>query len=145
VLKKAHLWIGIIGMALFLSSGQYFLIALNGLQDIEDTPRLLLRTSHVYFFFSCFINILFGLYYVQPPKIRWYTLYNQSLIFFSPIFILYGFVFEAVDNPGIDRYVGSIGVILCFAWLLNICIGKLFKFVKFSKSSKKDALTRASS
>jgi hypothetical protein len=135
MLKKTHLWIGILGMLLFILSGQYFKIELNGLQDFENTPRLLLRTSHVYFFFACFINIIFGLYYVQPSKLKWYTLYNHSFILLSPVLILYGFVFESFVNPGIDRKFGTMGVIFCFIWLFNICLGKVFRLIKFNKTS----------
>ena len=145
MLKKAHLWVGIIGMILFLLSGQYFRLVLDGLQGLEDAPRLLLRTSHVYFFFACFINILFGMYYVEPSRIRSYTLYNQSLILFSPLLIGYGFLCESFQNAGIDRNIGSLGVILLFVWLLNICIGKSYHFVKNINTSKKGAVNRTSS
>jgi len=145
MLKKAHLWVGIIGMILFLLSGQYFFLVLGGLQGLDDTPRLLLRTSHVYFFFASFTNILFGIYYVEPSKTGWHTICNQSLILLSPLLIGYGFLCESLQNTGIDRNIGSIGVILVFVWLLNICIGKSYHLVKNIKSSKKDAVSRTSS
>ena len=145
MLKKAHLWVGIIGMILFLLSGQYFFLVLGGLQGLDDTPRLLLRTSHVYFFFASFINVLFGMYYVEPRKIGWHTIYNQSLILLSPVLIGYGFLYESFGNTGIDRNIGSLGVILLFVWLLNICIGKSYHFVKNINTSKKGAVNRTSS
>ena len=128
LLKKIHLWVGIVGILLFLLSGQYFQHALDGLQNLQDTHRLLLRTSHVYFFFSSFINLLFGLFFDQSKKIRWYTIINQSLIIFSPFLIGYGFVFETSGDSGIERELGSWGVIILFIWLLNTCVGKLVQF-----------------
>lgn len=61
-------------------------------------PRLLLRTSHIYLFLTGVINLVFGLYYTPPEKIRWYAIYNQSLIMLAPFFVLYGFVFETLGN-----------------------------------------------
>jgi hypothetical protein len=51
-----------------LLSGQYFALRMNGLQDLADATKLLLRSSYVYFFFGCFINIVFGFYYMPSKK-----------------------------------------------------------------------------
>jgi hypothetical protein len=135
MIKKIHLWIGILGIVLFLLSGQYFKLALDALQGMEDAPRLLLRTSHIYLFLASIINFIFGLYYIQPQKVKWYTLYNQLFIMLSPILIAYGFVFETLNNEGINRTVGSLGIFLIFAWFGNIIIGKVYQVVKFNKTS----------
>lgn len=136
MIKKIHLWIGIVGMVLFLASGQYFQHSLSSLQDMSDTPRLLLRTSHVYFFFASIINIIFGMYYSPPRAARWYSMANQLLVMLSPVLIGYGFVFEAHNNAGIEREVGSIGVIVLFVWLLNTLVLKLIEFLKDRKAGR---------
>lgn len=130
MLKKAHLWIGVVGVFLFILSGQYFQHFLNGLQDLQDGPRLLLRTSHAYFFFASMINLVFGLYYSPPANIKWYTVANQALIMASPFLIAYGFIFEAHNNPGIEREVGSLGVIALFVWLVNRVFGTVYLSIK---------------
>ncbi len=130
LINKVHLWLGVVGMVLFLLSGQYFAQAMNGLQDLDDTPRLLLRTSHAYFFFACFINIVFGLYYKAPAKLAWYVLYNQSLVMLSPLLLAYGFVFESFSNSGIERDIGTLGVVCLFVWLLNTLLGHLIAWIK---------------
>src|SRR5690606_28156928 len=124
MLKKLHLWIGIIGFIVFVLSGQYFQHALGGLKELDDVPRLLLRTSHIYLFLTSVINLVFGLYYTPPEKIRWYTVVNQSLILLAPFFVMYGFVFETLGNEGIDRPTGSLGFFMILAWMGNIGIGK---------------------
>jgi hypothetical protein len=131
MIKSIQLWVGIIGMVLFLLSGQYFALMMNGLQDLADAPRLLLRSSHVYFFFGCFINIIFGLYYVEPKRLRWYFNANQSLIIASPFLLAYGFMFESLNAPDIDRAIGIQGAIILFAWLVTTAIGKLI--VRFKR------------
>lgn len=136
MIRKIHLWIGVIGLILFLLSGQYFKHALGGLQGLENTPRLLLRTSHVYLFLTSIINLVFGLYYVQPEKIRWFTIYNQSLIMLAPFFVGYSFVFETITNTGINRPFTLIGMVLILAWVGNIIIGKLYSFFKCKQALK---------
>ena len=113
LVRRLHLAVGTVGMLLFLLSGQYFQHALHGLQDLEDVPRLLLRSSHVYFFFACFVNVLFGLYFSMPSVARRYALVNQ------PLLIGYGFLFESMGQHGIDRPVASLGVVALFVWLCN--------------------------
>lgn len=133
MIKKLHLYIGIIGFIAFILSGQYFQHMLGGLKELDDAPRLLLRTSHIYLFLTSVINIVFGLYYTPPEKIRWYTIYNQSLIMLAPFFILYGFVFETLGNEGIDRPIGSLGLFLVLFWLGNIVIGTVYRWIKTRK------------
>ena len=137
MIRQAHLWVGIIGMVLFVLSGQYFYFALDGLAGFENTPRLLLRTSHIYLFFAAFINLVFGLYYLQPPQVRWYTVANQSLLMLSPVLIGYGFVFEAFDNPGIERPVSTIGIYLPLAWLIHSAIGYCYRRITQAKPDRK--------
>ncbi|MEH6549016.1 MAG: hypothetical protein V7711_16755 [Pseudomonadales bacterium] len=133
MLKQTHLCIGLVGLALFLLSGQYFALQMGGLQDLEDTPRLLLRTSHVYLFFSSMINITLGLYFVQSLRLKWYTVLNHCLVLVSPVLLVYSLVFEAFNNTGIERELGKLGVIVLFAWILNVFLGKALGFllVKF--------------
>ena len=134
MIRKIHLWVGISGFILFLLSGQYFKLALAGLQGLENTPRLLLRTSHIYLFLTSIINLVFGLHYVPPQKVRWYTIYNQALIMLAPLFIGYSFIFETITNSGIERNYTVIGMLLILAWLGNTAIGKIFSFFKFNKA-----------
>jgi hypothetical protein len=61
------------------------------------------------------------------------TIINHALVIISPFLILYGFIFETINNPGIERDVGSLGVLLLFVWLINVGIGKVVGAHKFSK------------
>lgn len=136
MIKKVHFWVGVTGLVAFILSGQYFQHALDGLQGLEDTPRLLLRSSHIYLFFASMLNLLLGLYYVEPTKVGWATIYNQSFILLAPFLIGYGFVFETLTNEGIDRTVGSTGVIFVFVWVANIVIGRIYSTLKSNKALK---------
>lgn len=129
-LKQLHLWIGVIGFVAFMLSGQYFQHALGGLKELEDAPRLLLRTSHIYLFLTSVINLVFGLYYTPPQQIRWYTIYNQSLIMLAPFVVGYSFVTETLTNPGIDRLYTLIAMVMILAWIANIAIGRAYIWLK---------------
>ena len=121
---------------MFVLSGLYFKLVLDGLQGMENTPRLLLRTSHLYLFLTSVINFVLGLYYVQPKDMKWFTIYNQSLIMLSPFLIGYGFIFETMTNEGIDRVVGSLGLFAIFAWLVNILIARIYRLFKAGRALK---------
>ena len=127
-LKQLHLWIGIIGLIAFVLSGQYFKHMLGGLKELDDAPRLLLRTSHVYLFLTSVINLVFGLYYAPPAKIRWYTIYNQSLIMLAPFVVGYSFVTETLTNTGIDRPWTLLAMVLILAWIGNIGMGAAYRW-----------------
>jgi hypothetical protein len=129
MLKKIHLGIGITGLVIFIATGQYFKLYLHGLQDLDNSYRLLLRSAHVYLFFASFINLLFGLYYPEPPGIKWTTIINQGLVMLSPILLFYSFVFEVVGNTGIDRKAGALGVVLIFIWLVNSLTGRAWTII----------------
>jgi len=124
-LKKLHLWFGVFGVGAFLLSGQYFLHALNGLQDVADTPRLLLRTSHIYLFLASVINIVLGLFYQAPLRLRRLATANQLLMILSPLLISYGFIYETAGSTGIDRSIGSMGIIIIFVWLAVLILVRL--------------------
>ena len=126
MLKRVHFWVGIVGLVLFVLSGQYFQHSLNALQDLEDVPRLLLRTSHVYFFFACAINVTLGLYYPDDRRATWYESANQLLILLVPFLLAYGFVYEAHGNPGIERNVSFLANVLAFVWVVNAVLISLF-------------------
>lgn len=130
IIKKLHLSVGIVCMVFFLLTGQYFANMLNGLQDLENTQRLLYRTTHAYLFFAAFINIIFGLYYPAEKKLHWAAIGNQCLVLLSPLLITYSFFYETIGQSSIDRKVGALGVVLMFVWLFNICLGKLILLIK---------------
>jgi len=125
MLKKLHLYVGIIFLIIFLLTGLYLKHFLHGMP--EDAPRLLLRSGHVYLFFAAFINILFGLYWPEPEKIKWTTIANQSLVLVAPILLTYSFIFEAALTYDINRRAGAIGAVLIFIWLVTTGIGAAWK------------------
>lgn len=130
MLKKLHLSIGLLGLLGFIVSGQYFHHVLDGLQALEDGPRLLLRSSHIYLFLTSAINVSLGLFLVQENKPHWFVVLNHSLLLLSPFLVGYGLVFETLGNAGIDRPVGSLGLFAVFIWLFNVVLGKLIVFFK---------------
>ena len=84
----------------------------------------MLRSGHMDLFFAAFINIMFGLYWPEPEKLKWPTIANQSLVLASPVLLTYSFIVEAVLHNDIQRGLGVLGVTLIFFWLVNTFIGR---------------------
>jgi hypothetical protein len=71
-----------------------------------------------------------GLYRVPGASLHSYDNYNALLLLAAPILIGYGFLFETLGNPGIDREIGTVGVIMVFAWLLSLPIGLVYNRIR---------------
>ena len=127
---RLHLIVGLSGVALFLLSGRHFLHGPDGLQGVDDTPRLLLRTSHIYFFMASLVSVVLGLYYRPKTPLPLAIVLNQFLVIASPFLLAYGFVFEAHDNLGIEQPVSALGIIVLFVWLVNNLLGRLVQWYK---------------
>jgi hypothetical protein len=63
---------------------------------------------------------------VQPPQVKWYVVCHQALLMLAPVLIANGFIFETITNTGIDRAVGSLGIIIIFVWLIIKIAEKIF-------------------
>jgi hypothetical protein len=66
-LRAIHLIAGLFGFAIFLASGQYMHFAYDHLRGMEQTPRLLFRSAHIYLLFCALLNIMLGLYASAIP------------------------------------------------------------------------------
>ena len=119
-LKPLHLAAGIAGIVVFVLTGQYMAIFLNGLAGMPDGPRLLYRTSHLYLMWSSLVNLLVGFYFV-PATTRGASIAQGAssimLLLGLPLLLL-GFALEP-KMAGIDRpfcswanYLGIAGVVV---------------------------------
>ena len=62
-LKLLNFIFGFVGIILFLIQGQYMDINYNHLKGMEDGPRMLFRSAHIYFLLASIINLCIGIYW----------------------------------------------------------------------------------
>ena len=133
MLKKLHLYIGTIGLIIFLLTGLYLKHFLHSMP--ADAPRLLLRSAHIYLFFASLTNVLLGLYYPLAEKSSWRVMLHHSMVLISPVLLTYSFIFESALNYRIERHVGAAGVLLIFIWFGIEMIGEVWAKIKNKKAN----------
>ena len=70
LIRHAHLYIGLVGIAAFLATGLYMDRAHGHLRGYDDTVRMLYRSTHIYVLLSALINTMTGLY-LRPAGTTW--------------------------------------------------------------------------
>ncbi len=96
ILKKIHLFGGILMVIIFILTGQYMHHKYNHLQDMDLMNRALFRAGHLYILLFGLINASLGAYYriSQNKFIRRIQLFGSLLIIASSILIIYSFFTE---------------------------------------------------
>ncbi|VAX35757.1 hypothetical protein MNBD_UNCLBAC01-214 [hydrothermal vent metagenome] len=95
-MKKIHFIIGVLGLGVFLFTGQYMHHVHNHLQGMEDGPRMLFRASHIYILLSSLVNLSLGVYLVFPDKgiRKYFQLFISLSAIVAPFLIILGFFSE---------------------------------------------------
>lgn len=96
MLRKIHLYAGMLGLVVFALQGQYMDLVHEHLANMADAPRMLYRSSHIYFLLVSVINVVLGVYLkvgdqVVKPAIQ---LLVSGVVLLSPIALLAGFFLE---------------------------------------------------
>ncbi len=131
IIKRIHFWAGVIGIIVFLLTGQYMFHALSILQGMEDGPRMLYRSAHIYFLLASIINLLIGVY-LDPkslPHTRWLQFIISLLILVAPVFILIGFFIEP-SLQDLARPYSKPGLYALFLAIVLVVIAKLKLLLK---------------
>ena len=106
-LRWFHLLIGIIGVIVFLNTGQYMDKELNHLRGMELGPRALYRSAHIYILFASLMHLLLGAYLQQATGIiRNMLQYAASLMIVIALgLFIYSFYTETnlqlIERPNI--------------------------------------------
>jgi hypothetical protein len=103
-MRRSHLIVGLLGVAAFLASGQYMDLAYNHLRGLDNTTRMLFRSTHIYLLFAALLNMALGLYVVAvPPGWRcWLQRGGSFLVFVAPFLLAVAFLTEPWLS-GLDR------------------------------------------
>lgn len=119
-LRRVHLLVGALAGAAFLGTGLYMHFALGHLSGLEDFPRALYRSGHIYLLFAALLNLTLGAYVVdaRSPARRNMQLAGSALLLASPVLFLYGFMVEtplaSIDRPWTfwSIIAAAVGVVL---------------------------------
>jgi hypothetical protein len=118
-MRRLHLATGLLGLAAFLASGQYMGRAHDHLRGLDDTTRLLFRSTHIYLLFAALLNLALGLYLV-PPRGRWRPWLQRAgsvLVLAAPWLLGVGFLTEPWLT-GLERPYSRPAIYGCLAGML---------------------------
>jgi hypothetical protein len=95
-MRALHLFTGVASLAAFLASGLYMRWLHASGAALDETVRMLLRSTHIYLLFAALLNLTLGLY-LPPPPAAWrrrVRLAGSLLILAAPPLIGVGFMTE---------------------------------------------------
>ena len=103
-MQRLHLIMGLIGIAAFLTSGLYMHFGHNHLRGLDDTTRLLFRSTHIYLLLASLVNLALGMYVAQPVAgwRCWIRRTGSVLVLAEPVLFALGFAVEPWLT-GLDR------------------------------------------
>jgi hypothetical protein len=94
--KRLHLIVGMATVAAFLATGLYMHFALGHLSELEDFPRALYRSGHIYLLYAGLLNLAIGTYLTAARSQMRRNLQGvgSGLLLVTPVLFLYGFAME---------------------------------------------------
>jgi hypothetical protein len=94
-MRLLHLVVGIAGVVGFVLTGQYMDRVHDHLRGMDDTTRLLFRSTHLYLLFVSLINVGLGLY-LRPRGgwRRWMQSLGSLVLLAAPFVAVAGFCTE---------------------------------------------------
>lgn len=123
-LSRLHLIVGTAGGVAFLVTGLYMHFALAHLSGLEDTPRALYRSGHIYLLFGALLNLAAGTHVAaaRSPWQRNVQWLGSSLLLLSPAVFLYGF---AAETPlgAVERTWTQLGIFSATAGVVLHVLG----------------------
>jgi hypothetical protein len=103
-MPRLHLIVGLVSILAFLASGQYMDLRYDHLHDMDNTTRMLFRSTHIYLLFAALLNTALGMYIVDaaPGWRRWLQRAGSVLILIAPPLLVTAFLIEPWLT-GLDR------------------------------------------
>lgn len=130
MLRKLHLTIGLIGVLVFLLTGQYMHWAQEHLHGMPDGPRLVFRSSHIYLLFASLLNVALGCYLQRlsgsvAKGAQWA---GSTAVLLGPLMLSWSFFFERY-NVALSRPVGRLAIYLALGGMvLHLLVSLLVSF-----------------
>lgn len=129
-MKRFHLIFGLVVVIVFLLTGQYMDRFHNHLQGMNDGPRLLYRTRHIFILLSGLIHLGLGSYfqYRLHPWLRILQILGSAFITIASILFMIAFFYE----PKLDRLYAPLS--LC--GMILIAVGTLLHLLSGVKEAR---------
>lgn len=100
-MKRFHQILGISVVIAFLLTGQYMNVYHDHLRGMQDGPRMLYRTRHIYILLAGLLNLGIGSYFSWRSQ-NWrraFQILGSTLIVLAPLLFLAAFFYE----PGLPN------------------------------------------
>ena len=125
-MRRIHLWIGLVGVVVFILTGQYMDRRLDHLAGMADLPRMLYRSAHIYLLLGSLMNLVLGLYLVEAPGgwRRRVGRLGSVLIAIAPVLFLMAFAREALRND-FNRIFAGPGIYGCALGAVLLAVSRL--------------------
>ncbi len=132
-LRTIHLFLGLVGLAAFVLSGQYMHHFLGHLKGMPDGPRLMYRSAHIYFLWACLLNLSLGshLAIASRRRSRQFQVLASALLMLAPFLIGLSFLTES-GNPDLFRPLARYGIFSAVAGCM------IHVFVAFSARRQRE-------
>jgi hypothetical protein len=120
-MKRFHLVFGVVVVIVFLITGQY--MEFQHVSEMDDGPRVLYRSRHIYLLLAGLVNLGLGLYVSYHPRgwRRTMQMIGSALIILAPPLLLAGFITEP-DRGAARTMIAAFGI---FA----VALGMLFHLI----------------
>lgn len=127
LIKTLHFWIGLVGIFVFILTGQYMDHEYIHLGGMPDGPRMLFRLGHIYFLLASVINLVLGVYWLRATRkvSRLIQTLISVIVLLSVFLLLVGFFTEPhMDN--LLRPYSRLGLYGIFGAAILLVLQKVF-------------------
>ena len=111
-MRKLHLIVGLVGVAVFLGTGLYMRAHFPTLYGGNEALRYMYRANHVYLLLASLVNIALGAYLASADS-GWRASLGKAgslLAMLSPVLLCYAFFAEAPRGSP-ERIVTTLGIV----------------------------------
>jgi hypothetical protein len=124
-MRRLHLIVGLVALVAFLASGQYMALGYDHLQGLDDTTRMLFRSTHIYLLFAALLNLALGLYLTvgSPGWRRGLQWIGSVLVLLAPPLLAIGFLTEPWLS-GLERPYSRWAIYGSLAGLVLLLVSK---------------------
>lgn len=126
--RYCHLFIGGLGLALFILQGQYMGRVL-GVTDLPDAARMMYRSAHIYLLLASVANIVAGYFMTPTTLVRPLQRLIGIVLLLSPFLFIWSF-FTEVTGASLDRPVASMGLYLLFGSATLLLLDEVYRMIR---------------
>ena len=125
-LPRVHLAVGIAGVLLFLGSGAWMHFRYDHLRGLDDTTRMLFRSTHIYLLWASLLNAALGLRSAAAPD-GWrarVAIAGSVLVLVAPVLLIPGFLQEPFLTD-LDRPFTRPAIYAAFGGMLGLLVASV--------------------